>query len=603
MPHLSSEQQAKTEKLASVFTAFLILGVLFIWHYYLTRYWGHWGSVNVDFGRELYIPWQITQGKLLYKDIAHINGPLSQYINALIFFVFGASIDTLEIANLTIAVFVSIAIWKIVSTLTNNSVALLSVIVFSLLSVFSHDYRVGIFSFIAPYSHEITHGILIGLLGVLQAFRYACNPSPQAAFILGGIIGLSFLTKPEIAVATFASCILGFALAIQRHVPGLRDRLHHCLTLGVGLIVPLGLALSALSCVMPVQDALAGMTRMWRMTFHPAIVGNHFYKNVTGTLDLQNSILTMTQASAFLGAALLCITGSSFIAKILPRYGGSFAILLISSISIYAINLAPFDRWTNISIYWTTALPPLILAASAYIITRRAKTDLIPKHVLLYALCVFATFLNLKIFFNARPFHYGNFLLVPSLMLFCMASLHVIPSLFEYRHCKNTIFCCSLIFLYIVIYPRAYASEVQLKINNTPIGHKPDSIHWDVQAVAVNELLSALSSQPWHVQSLAVWPEGAMINFMTKRPNSSPFINMMPPEWTIFGKNSILASYRSYPPDLICFINTSTISYGIESFEDNYGAPLVAFTEEHYTEIANGRRDQFYYKLYKRKDL
>jgi hypothetical protein len=603
MPHLSSEQQAKAEKLASVFTAFLILGLLFIWHYYLTRYWGRWGSINVDFGRELYIPWQITQGKLLYKDIAHINGPLSQYVNALVFFVFGASIDTLEIANLTIAAFVSIAIWKIVSTLTNNAVAILSVIVFSLMSVFSHDYDGGIFSFIAPYSHEITHGILIGLLGILQAYRYARRPSLVAAFVLGGIAGLSFLTKPEIALAVFASTSLGFILTIKYNVSRSQDRLHHCLAMGIGLALPFSLALAGLSFFMPIQEAWAGVTRMWRMTFHPGIIGNYFYKNVTGTLHLWHNIRTMSQAGVFFFAALLYIIGGSFVAKKLPRCGGALSVLLISIVSLYAISLVPFGEQTTISIYWTTALPPLSLATSLYIITVHTNFTNTRNHILLCSLCIFSTFLSLKIFLNARPFHYGNFLLVPSLILFCMALLYYIPSSFKGKHIKQTVSCCALITLFFFIYPRVFASELQLKNKNTPIESTDGSIYWDNRAEAVNELIAALTRQPRELQSLAVLPEGAMINFITRKPNPTPFINMMPPEWTIFGKDNILASYRSNPPDLICFINTSIISYGIESFEESYGLPIVAFTEEHYEEIAHGRRDQFYYKLYKRKNL
>ena len=35
------------------------------------------------FGRELYVPWQLTQGKVLYRDIESIFGPLSPYLNAL----------------------------------------------------------------------------------------------------------------------------------------------------------------------------------------------------------------------------------------------------------------------------------------------------------------------------------------------------------------------------------------------------------------------------------------------------------------------------------------------------------------------------------------
>ena len=47
--------------------------------------WRKWLDPTVDFGRELYVPWQLSQGQVLYRDIAYFNGPLSPYFNALVF--------------------------------------------------------------------------------------------------------------------------------------------------------------------------------------------------------------------------------------------------------------------------------------------------------------------------------------------------------------------------------------------------------------------------------------------------------------------------------------------------------------------------------------
>src|SRR4029453_5512236 len=64
--------------------------------------WQTWADVLVDFGREVYVPWQLTQGGVLYRDIAYFNGPLSPYLNSVWFRLFGTSILTLVICNLAI---------------------------------------------------------------------------------------------------------------------------------------------------------------------------------------------------------------------------------------------------------------------------------------------------------------------------------------------------------------------------------------------------------------------------------------------------------------------------------------------------------------------
>ncbi len=42
-------------------------------------YLGHWGDFQIDNGRELYVPVSILHGKLLYRDIWYMYGPLAPY--------------------------------------------------------------------------------------------------------------------------------------------------------------------------------------------------------------------------------------------------------------------------------------------------------------------------------------------------------------------------------------------------------------------------------------------------------------------------------------------------------------------------------------------
>ena len=62
--------------------------------------WRKWSDPVIDFGLDPYIAWQLTSGKVLYADIAYRNGPLSQYLNALWFWLFGVSLRTLVLVNL-----------------------------------------------------------------------------------------------------------------------------------------------------------------------------------------------------------------------------------------------------------------------------------------------------------------------------------------------------------------------------------------------------------------------------------------------------------------------------------------------------------------------
>ena len=58
-----------------------------------------WTDPLVDFGRELYVPWRLSHGAVLYRDVDDFYGPLSQYLNAGFFRVFGPGLMVLAAAN------------------------------------------------------------------------------------------------------------------------------------------------------------------------------------------------------------------------------------------------------------------------------------------------------------------------------------------------------------------------------------------------------------------------------------------------------------------------------------------------------------------------
>jgi hypothetical protein len=83
----------------------LIPALLAVCMFIMLRWtWLRWADIVVDFGRELYTPWQISQGRVLYRDVAAFYGPLSQYFNGLVFWLFGPSYRVLVFTNLAIMV-------------------------------------------------------------------------------------------------------------------------------------------------------------------------------------------------------------------------------------------------------------------------------------------------------------------------------------------------------------------------------------------------------------------------------------------------------------------------------------------------------------------
>src|SRR5713101_3014133 len=75
--------------------------------------WSRWADPLVDFGRELYVPWQLVRGRVLYADVAYLNGPLSPYLNALWFRLFGVGIRTLVLCNVAIVAAIVVLLYRL----------------------------------------------------------------------------------------------------------------------------------------------------------------------------------------------------------------------------------------------------------------------------------------------------------------------------------------------------------------------------------------------------------------------------------------------------------------------------------------------------------
>src|SRR5450432_1585270 len=185
----------------------VILSVVFL--LMLRWTWFGWPDPIVDFGRELYVPWQITQGKILYRDIAYFNGPLSPYFNAIVFKILGVSLRSIVIANLILLAAMVWMIWRILAEISGEFTSTIACIVLLTVFAFIQLGGVGNYNFVTPYSHEITHGIVLSFAAMSCIAAYVKKPRTIWIAAAGFLLGLIFLAKPEVFIAVAAALFAG----------------------------------------------------------------------------------------------------------------------------------------------------------------------------------------------------------------------------------------------------------------------------------------------------------------------------------------------------------------------------------------------------------
>ena len=144
---------------------FAVFTALLVWT------WQRLADVLVDFGVQLYVPWQLSQGKVLYRDIAHYTGPLSVYYNALAFRIFGVNLRVLELANLPVLIGIVIAIHYLANRMGGRFCAAVCSVSFLTLFAFAHISVAGNYNFVTPYEYEYTHATLLCLGCVIFLHR------------------------------------------------------------------------------------------------------------------------------------------------------------------------------------------------------------------------------------------------------------------------------------------------------------------------------------------------------------------------------------------------------------------------------------------------
>src|SRR2546425_5737427 len=111
--------------------------------------WRKWPDVLIDFGQQLYIPWQLASGKHLYKDIAMLHGPLSQHFNALWFRIFGPSFTVLIFVNLGVLAGLTTIVYHIFRMIGHRLMATTTCLIFLSVFGFSQYLRTGNYNYVS----------------------------------------------------------------------------------------------------------------------------------------------------------------------------------------------------------------------------------------------------------------------------------------------------------------------------------------------------------------------------------------------------------------------------------------------------------------------
>jgi hypothetical protein len=539
--------------------------------------WQRLADVLVDFGVQLYVPWQLSQGKVLYRDIAHYTGPLSVYYNALAFRIFGVNLRVLELANLPVLIGIVIAIHYLANRMGGRFCAVVCNVSFLTLFAFAHISVAGNYNFVTPYEYEYTHATLLCLGCVIFLHRMMIRRRMVDSAIAGFLAGMVFLTRSEFFVAVMGAAIVGFAIlaTIDRRL---------CASFAVAFLfaaaAPPLISVCLLRLAMPGSLAIHGTLGMWPALLRGNVSSQVFYRHSMGLDDLPRSLRLM---AAWIAAWSIPIAGFAAWAM-RPRPSRSTPALLIAFI-LGAI----FVSWKFWYVDWGSMFRPLPLVVAgvfAVSVTQyfrgRAGAE-VPSLPAMFG--IFSLVLLAKVFLYARIIHYGCWLAMPATMLLVILLFRWIPGAIGRRGGSPAAFMAGAGGAWTaVLVVHLAISGIKMKPLTVSVGFGADQFWADpVRGNCVNNAVIAAEQIPSD-KTLACFPEGIIINYLARRRTPTPYVNFNPPDLLLFGEDRMIEALNGSPPDFIFLVHKDTGEFGERFFGRDYGGKLNQWIEERYVE-------------------
>lgn len=561
-----------------------ILGAAFL--ALLAWTWGTWPDVLVDFGRELYVPWQITQGKRLYLDLAWFNGPLSPHWNALMFRLFGVGLRTLVWVNAVLFALLLVLLHSLLRSFGSRTAATIACLLVLAVCGFGQLVGIGNYNYICPYSHEATHGVLLGLAALVVVLRRWYGHGRLSGLLMAaGLVGLCFLTKPETFLAALAATAGVAGLRLWSERAGGRRIAAAAAVFALGLILPVLAASGLLALALPAGAAWRGTLGAWPALFDTGVAASPFYRAIAG--------LDEPAAHAFQMLAWAAGTAGLLLPGLLPgwwtRSSRQARVSAWMAFVIAAVVVAVFYAripWPGAAKPWPLFCLAVLVAAVPRFRAGEGGLPLRGPAAAAAGLALFSLALLGKILLNARLYHYGFVLAMPALALLTVILYDWIPGWIAGRGGTAAVARAGLVPV-LLAFALAHLSLTSrhLADKRERVAAGPDAFRADPRARAVNAVLDWIAAHPGEGgrrPTVLVVPEGIMINYLARSENPTPFINFMPPEMILFGEPNMLAALDRRPPDLVVVTHKPTREYGLPWFGRSYATDLGAWLRGRY---------------------
>ena len=481
---------------------------------------GHYSGILIDFGREVYYPQEILNGKILYKDLFNIYGPLAYQFNAVLYKIFGIKLSTLYGAGIFTSLLTVSGIYLIAQKFLSKFLSF----AIGFFTIAIGVTATSIFNFHFPYSWAVMYGLTAFLYSLYFLLKYWDEKNTKNLYLSSFLAGIAITCKYDFLLYA----LIVFAISAKEKNWKAIVSFFIAPILSFGALFIQGLKIDSLvnslltTSLMAKSKTLIYFYQNSGIYFNPKAIFTDF-------------ILFLKTAIPF-GAILSGIylfNKKKYVAIFLSVIGWILFLLLFSI--KFAFGFLPI-------LLMLLFITELIKSKS------ENKYDIKTIILALSAIAVCA-----KVFWVMLLGSYGNYYVSISLVALFAILFKYLPKNLE-KVAGIYILAISLI----IILSNSFALKHENNKVSTPIGTMHTS---KAYAKSSNELIKYIDQNTKKDDKIVIFPEGMTINFLTQRSADDYYNSLLPLYTETFGEEKIINHYKKNLPEFVIFNNLDMKDY------------------------------------------
>lgn len=594
----------------------VLIAVSFIFG--LAASWQRWGNPLVDCGREMNQPLRLAEGQMLYSDVRHIYGPLSPYINAMLYRIFGPSLGVLYADGIVTALVILALIYWLSRQLMGRAPAAAATLSVTWLCAFKQAGN-----YVLPYSYSALHGCALGLASLALLVRFVRTRDEQeivgpsnaktrhaagsrALLIAAGVMSaLATLAKTEMGFAAIAAGIAAIALVSIR-------RPRRALALGGLFLIPAaGLVVAVYSMIAAHVGWLTLSVDSFLFLRNLPAELVYFNKRVSGFDQPLQAVRLMIGATLKIASLALIIAATSLLlanrkkpsrapqVKLadLPAdagrvsYSQLWLLLGLSTVMFVAIPMVGALQWEKGPYLAMPLLLAgfLVVAGFRYLKGVSTSGRLDRRALVVIVVAVYALVSLARVVLRVRSGGaYSSYLLPASVIMFTYGWAHPFADLFRDGRARKIARNLAIGLIIINTIATSGVLAYRYRSRNTyPIVTARGTMitHPDL-GESVNEAIDFINREVRPGEPLAVMPEGTSLNFFTASPNPLREEITTPGFLDREGEERVIRRLIDSNTHVVMVTNRATPEFGAAVFGRDYCQRLMQWIEENFEQVA-----------------